>query len=87
LAQDLNGFSSNHLQDFNAPCGTSESMKSNFSNQNHGSRAFRNASITFYHNCKGFDTNSSQAFVQPDVNQAGFSGESSFSWDEQRHER
>jgi hypothetical protein len=48
-------------------------MKSNFSNQNHGSLAIRNASITFYHNGHRFDTSSSQRFVQGTSVGAGFS--------------
>jgi hypothetical protein len=50
-------------------------MKSNFSNQNHGSRAFRNASITFYHNWTAFDTSSSQGFVQRHIAMPALAGQ------------
>jgi hypothetical protein len=49
-------------------------MKNNISNQNHGSRGFRNASITIYHGLPEFDTSSSQQFVQLDAIGPRFSG-------------
>jgi len=39
--RELMTFHSKHLNEWPGPCGTSESMKSNFSNQNPGSHALR----------------------------------------------